>query len=178
MNDAGGTWTDERVELLKKLWAEGSSASQIAAQIGGVSRNAVIGKVHRLGLSGRGKAKTPAPQRPRKPAGRTPSAPAPLPQPPRPVAQVHTLPQPLPAPAEAIEQDTPAEDVVVPLSERVTIMELREYMCRWPMGDPTKPEFRFCGGRSLTGLPYCSHHAQIAYQPVADRRRDRRLARA
>jgi GcrA cell cycle regulator len=178
MNDAGGTWTEERVELLKKLWAEGSSASQIAAQIGGVSRNAVIGKVHRLGLSGRGKAKTPAqPQRPRKPAGRAPSAPAPLAQP-RPVAQIHTLPQALPAVVEEVEQAVLAEEVVVPLSERVTIMELRDYMCRWPMGDPTKPEFRFCGGRSLTGLPYCNHHAQIAYQPVADRRRDRRLARA
>ncbi|WP_046865536.1 GcrA family cell cycle regulator [Microvirga massiliensis] len=180
MNDAGGTWTEERVELLKKLWAEGSSASQIAAQIGGVSRNAVIGKIHRLGLSGRGKTKTGAqqqPQRPRKPSGRTPSAPAPLPQP-RAVAQIHALPQPLPPPVEEAEQEVAAEEVVVPMSERVTIMELREYMCRWPMGDPTKPEFRFCGNRSLTGLPYCNHHAQIAYQPIADRRRDRRLARA
>jgi GcrA cell cycle regulator len=57
-------------------------------------------------------------------------------------------------------------------------MELRESMCRWPMGDPTKPEFRFCGARSATGLPYCAHHARVAYQPVADRKRDRRLARA
>jgi GcrA cell cycle regulator len=57
-------------------------------------------------------------------------------------------------------------------------MDLRESMCRWPMGDPTKPEFRFCGARSVTGLPYCSHHAQVAYQPVADRKRDRRLLRA
>ena len=64
MNDAGGTWTEQRVELLKKLWAEGSSASQIAAQIGGISRNAVIGKIHRLGLSGRGKTKTGAQQPP------------------------------------------------------------------------------------------------------------------
>ncbi len=55
MNDAV-TWTDERVELLKRLWGEGLSASQIAAEIGGVTRNAVIGKVHRLGLSGRGKS--------------------------------------------------------------------------------------------------------------------------
>ena len=55
-------WTDERVELLKKLWNEGLSASQIAAQLGGVSRNAVIGKVHRLKLSGRGKTTTAAPR--------------------------------------------------------------------------------------------------------------------
>ena len=55
MADAGLPWTDERVELLKKLWADGLSASQIAGQMGGVTRNAVIGKVHRLGLSGRAK---------------------------------------------------------------------------------------------------------------------------
>src|SRR3954470_7380072 len=80
MTDAGMTWTDERVELLAKLWSEGLSASQIAAEIGGgVSRNAVIGKVHRLGLSGRGKAKAAGPQRPRK-ATRAPSAPTPLAQ--------------------------------------------------------------------------------------------------
>ena len=70
------------------------------------------------------------------------------------------------------------DDVAIPMSERVTIMDLRESMCRWPMGDPTKPEFRFCGARSITGLPYCTHHARIAYQPVADRKRERRLARA
>ena len=54
------SWTDERVELLRKLWTEGHSASQIAAQLGGVTRNAVIGKVHRLGLSGRGKSTRPS----------------------------------------------------------------------------------------------------------------------
>jgi GcrA cell cycle regulator len=55
-------------------------------------------------------------------------------------------------------------------------MELRESMCRWPMGDPTAADFRFCGCRTIPGLPYCTHHAQVAYQPVADRRRDRRVA--
>ena len=66
MTDAGATWTDERVELLKKLWTDGLSASQIAAELGNVTRNAVIGKVHRLGLSGRAKDAKPAarPQRP------------------------------------------------------------------------------------------------------------------
>src|SRR5437762_6826798 len=65
------TWTDERVELLKKLWADGLSASQIAAELGGITRNAVIGKVHRLGLSGRAKSSSSASPRPRKP--RSPS---------------------------------------------------------------------------------------------------------
>jgi GcrA cell cycle regulator len=177
MMDAGATWTDERVETLKKLWGEGLSASQIATEIGGgITRNAVIGKVHRLGLSGRGKAKAPPPARPKAKAVPAPSAPAPAP---RPAAIV--APPPAALAIEAAPEPAPvavADEVGLPLSERVTIMDLRESMCRWPMGDPTKPEFRFCGARSVTGLPYCSHHAQVAYQPVADRKRDRRLLRA
>lgn len=175
MTDAGVTWTDERVELLKKLWSDGLSASQIAAEIGGVTRNAVIGKVHRLGLSGRGKAKAAAPQRPRKPT-RAPSAPAPI-APAAARSPVVLAPPPPGLVAEPEVEDT-VDEVALPVSERVTIMDLRESMCRWPMGDPTKPEFRFCGARSVTGLPYCSHHSRVAYQPVADRKRDRRLARA
>jgi GcrA cell cycle regulator len=178
MMDAGATWTDERVELLKKLWTDGLSASQIAAELGNVTRNAVIGKVHRLGLSGRAKdkaASAASQQRPRK-AARAPSAPAPI------APQAHSnnvvvapIPlQPVMEPTEVIIED----DMAVPMSERVTIMDLRESMCRWPMGDPTKPEFRFCGARSITGLPYCTHHARIAYQPVTDRKRERKLARA
>src|ERR1043165_8904037 len=63
------TWTDDRVELLKRLWADGLSASQIAGELGGITRNAVIGKVHRLGLSGRAKApSSPRPRRPHAPA--------------------------------------------------------------------------------------------------------------
>jgi GcrA cell cycle regulator len=176
MTDAGVTWTDERVELLKKLWSDGLSASQIAAEIGGVTRNAVIGKVHRLGLSGRGKA-APAPAQRARKATRAPSAPTPIAEP---AARSNVVVVPVPAQLE-IEPEPMMEvsdDVVVPISERVTIMDLRESMCRWPMGDPTKPDFRFCGARSVTGLPYCGHHARIAYQPVADRKRDRRFARA
>ena len=187
MTDLSVTWTDERVELLKKLWGEGLSASQIATEIGGVSRNAVIGKVHRLGLSGRGKTPPQSTPRPRaKPV--VAAAPAPI----RPVASTPPAPANGAADLTAVEIEMtdpePAilaprappqgEAVIVPLSERVTIMELRESMCRWPMGDPTSPEFRFCGARSLTGLPYCDHHAQIAYQPASDRKRDRRLLRA
>jgi GcrA cell cycle regulator len=178
MIDAGATWTDERVELLKKLWSDGLSASQIAAEIGNVTRNAVIGKVHRLGLSGRGKAKTASTaQRPRK-ITRAPSAPSPL-APAGRNTNVVLAPVAVAPPTEP-EPDLPAidDDIVVPMSERVTIMDLRESMCRWPMGDPTKPDFRFCGAGASAGLPYCAHHARVAYQPVADRKRDRRLARA
>ena len=66
-------------------------------------------------------------------------------------------------------------EVVVPQSEGATIMELREGVCRWPLGDPTTPEFRYCGARAVEGLPYCSHHAQVAYQPAAERKRLRAL---
>ncbi|WP_230532308.1 GcrA family cell cycle regulator [Microvirga roseola] len=177
MMDAGATWTDERVELLKKLWADGLSASQIAAELGNVTRNAVIGKVHRLGLSGRAKDAKPASavsQRPRK-ASRVPSAPAPI----APQTHSNVVIAPISLQPAAMETEVLVEEnMAIPMSERVTIMELRESMCRWPMGDPTKPDFRFCGARSITGLPYCTHHARIAYQPVADRKRERKLARA
>jgi GcrA cell cycle regulator len=177
MTDAGVTWTDERVELLKKLWSDGLSASQIAAELGNVTRNAVIGKVHRLGLSGRAKDKAAAAaQRPRK-AARAPSAPTPITPPSR--SNVVVAPISRTAVFEEETSDISIdEDMAVPMSERVTIMDLRESMCRWPMGDPTKPEFRFCGARSIGGLPYCNHHARIAYQPVTDRKRERKLARA
>ncbi|MDX3805246.1 GcrA family cell cycle regulator [Bosea thiooxidans] len=183
MNEAGA-WTDERVELLKKLWSDGLSASQIAAELGNVTRNAVIGKVHRLGLSGRAKsAATPAAPRnaaPRKAPARSPSHP--MGNAAAVTRGAHALAPHFATEAEveieAEQAPLPSEDVVIPFSERVTIMELREYMCRWPMGDPTSPDFRFCGARSQTGLPYCSYHSRIAYQPAADRRRDRSKARA
>ena len=169
MADAGVTWTDERVELLAKLWNEGLSASQIAAELGGgVSRNAVLGKIHRLGLAERGKAQTAATARVRKPARPADAV----------AAEEAPKPEQAPAPRRAAPQLVAdgltahrPEQVVVPLSERVTIMELREFMCRWPLGDPTTAEFRFCGARAITGLPYCGAHAQVAYQPVAERKR-------
>ncbi|MEI8146969.1 MAG: GcrA family cell cycle regulator [Alphaproteobacteria bacterium] len=167
-------WTDERVELLKKLWNDGLSASQIAGELGGVTRNAVIGKVHRLGLSGRAKAPSSSAPRPRKAPRSAPSAP------PRPTTSMfrgNTVLKPQmethAAPAVEIEA-VPAPDNVVPMGERCTIMELKEYSCRWPVGDPGKDDFRFCGSRSDGSRPYCAYHCRIAYQPVLDRRRDRR----
>lgn len=173
---AVGGWTDERVDRLRKLWAEGLSASQIATEIGGVSRNAVIGKVHRLGLAGRAKAGPEAGvPKARKPAQVDGAAQAAGGEEAAMVADGAGAAQAAGGGDGAAPPAPRLEEVVVPLSERVTIMELRESMCRWPIGDPTSQEFRFCGGRAITGLPYCSHHAQIAYQPVADRRRDRRV---
>lgn len=165
------SWTEERIELLKKLWSEGLSASTIAAEMGGVTRNAVIGKVHRLGLSGRVKAAPTAAHRV-KPT-RSPSHPLRS----NFFVRGNTA---LAADLSAMEDVVPlaelqpASDVVVALSERVTIMDLRDQMCRWPLGDPGREDFRFCGAQSQSGCPYCTHHAAVAYQPVVDRRRDRR----
>ena len=167
------SWTDERVELLRKLWQDGLSASQIAGELGnGITRNAVIGKVHRLGMSGRVKPPNAATARPRAPKPTRPAGTLPM----RPLMTrgntalaTATLTAEMPRPRSA-------EHVVVPLSEPVTITDLREHMCRWPIGDPTSPEFRFCGARSSDG-PYCAGHSRMAYQPVQDRRRDRGLAR-
>ncbi len=165
------SWTDERVEQLKKMWLDGLSASQIATELAnGITRNAVIGKVHRLGLSGRVKSPAAAPARPRARGHGESDAIAPA----APVFQgnlavaVAARPAPAPAPRPV------AEEVVVPISERVGIMDLRESMCRWPLGDPASPDFRYCGAKMQIGLgPYCTYHARIAYQPAMDRRRDR-----
>jgi GcrA cell cycle regulator len=161
------SWTDERVETLKKLWSDGLSASQIAAALGGITRNAVIGKVHRLGLSGR--AKSPAAGEPRARKPRTHSA---MLRVARPVVRGNN--------ALAYEFETEAEpeliDNVIPLGQRRSLLELNEETCRWPIGDPGSAEFFFCGGRSLAGLPYCSYHSRIAYQPP-NSRRDRRSFR-
>src|SRR5215213_1085709 len=74
-------------------------------------------------------------------------------------------------PAQESEGTPLQQTDVVPRSEGVTIMELREGVCRWPLGDPTTPAFRYCGARAAEGLPYCAHHAQMAYQPATERKR-------
>ena len=163
------SWTDERVELLKKLWADGLSASQIAAELGGITRNAVIGKVHRLGLSGRAKSSSSGASRPRK--TRAPGMMR--------VSRASTRGNT--ALAHAYDHDVEAEpeliDNIIPMGQRRTILELTEDTCRWPIGDPGSPDFFFCGGNTVNSLPYCSHHSRVAYQPVGDRRRDRRSVR-
>ncbi len=201
MTETVPSWSDERVDLLRRLWQDGLSASQIATHLGGVSRNAVIGKVHRLGLSGR-VAKGPEAALARRKPGReadgadagTSDAGIQAPEAPEiagPVAGHREPAAAEPGVAEAarvvaLQPEAPAacaapapvarvETVGLAASRRVTIMELRESMCRWPLGDPTSPDFHYCGDRAITGLPYCTHHAQIAYQPAAERKRDRRV---
>ncbi|WP_337271356.1 GcrA family cell cycle regulator [Oryzifoliimicrobium ureilyticus] len=168
-------WTDERVEKLKKLWAEGLSASQIAAQLGGVSRNAVIGKVHRLNLPGRAKAGgSSAAARPQKrPAPVAPRATG-YPQ------RAQTRPAVRSQEAVVVKQEVdvetvavrrPSTDVVVPISRRLGLTDLTERTCKWPVGDPLKDDFHFCGCEASDSSPYCNYHQKLAYQPVSDRRK-------
>ncbi len=169
-------WTDERVELLKKLWAEGLSASTIAVELGGITRNAVIGKVHRLGLSGRAKSPAASAPRPRKARPASPAF-----RPSRPSVRGNTALALHTATAYDLDlepdSDPEPTENVLPIGQRCTILELTEDKCHWPIGDPGQTDFFFCGGKSVVGLPYCGYHARVAYQPVADRRRDRRVAR-
>ncbi len=144
-------WTDDRVEMLKKLWAEGLSASQIARQLGDVTRNAVIGKVHRLGLSGRG-----SPARSERP-------------------RAVTVPKPTVKPV-FIKPVLVQNPVVLENGEFATVMTLKENMCKWPIGDPSSPDFRFCGHRTSGSSPYCDAHARLAYQPMDRRKQKRRAA--
>ncbi len=155
-------WTDERVEALKKLWLDGLSASQIAKQLGGVTRNAVIGKVHRLGLSGRA-----APSQPARPVFKAPrpARPATTQTPRRIEAQAAS-----PATATAA---APAPLPVVYLEEpgSATVLTLGAHMCKWPIGDPSTDGFTFCGRRTGQDGPYCTEHARLAYQPQQPRKR-------
>ena len=146
------SWTDEKVAVLRQYWGSGKSASEIAEIIGGMSRNAVIGKAHRLGLAGR-----PSPIKERrakpKPAVLTSSGPAP--------ASTQAAPRP------------PVDNVVeLQPGGGATILSLTERMCRWPHGDPKKPGFRFCGKPSADGTSYCAEHLKQAYQPPQPKRRD------
>jgi GcrA cell cycle regulator len=156
-------WTDDRVEQLKKLWEAGLSASQIAAELGNITRNAVIGKVHRLGLSGRAKS---------------PSSSAPRQRKVRPAQQMMRINRPVSRGNTALAQafeveaepDPIAYDNVVPMSQRLNLLQLNENTCHWPVGDPSSPDFFFCGGKALDSLPYCAHHSRVAYQPASARR--------
>ena len=198
------SWTDERVETLKRMWGEGQSASQIAKELGGVTRNAVIGKVHRLGLSNR--AGSGAPAAAAKPAAKEKPAPKPLetksaaPAKPKPAAKpddeadethldengipmsaarraIIPAGQPLPPQPSANEISPEALAKVSEVeksAKRLDLMELTEKTCKWPVGDPATDDFWFCGLPVQQGKPYCEAHVGVAFQPMSSRRDRRR----
>ncbi|EAQ05031.1 hypothetical protein OB2597_07095 [Pseudooceanicola batsensis HTCC2597] len=195
------SWTDERVELLKKMWTEGQSASQIAKELGGVTRNAVIGKVHRLGLSNRSGGGQAAPAA--APAA-TPKAEA------KPKTAPKAAPEPVgdaaagedePRTTSAAPQGLPSRKAIVPAGQplppqpsaneispealakvneiekkakKLSLMELTERTCKWPVGDPATEKFWFCGLPVQAGKPYCDAHVGVAFQPMSSRRDRRR----
>jgi GcrA cell cycle regulator len=156
-------WTEQRIEMLRRLWGQGQTASQIAVALGGVTRNAVIGKAHRLGLTGRPSpikrdaSGAAAPKR--RPIPRRALAPQPKPMmslqralPAQPQESSAAVSAPLPAPREQPRNHQPARAHGGTKS------------CSWPMGDPKQPGFHFCGEPSEPGRPYCAHHCHQAYQ--------------
>src|SRR5262250_3239805 len=157
------TWTSERIELLKRCFHAGVSCSQIAREIG-VTRNAVIGKMNRLGLSrpkdviGRQLERMRArPARPKTPSLNIFS---------RHEMLIAALPGPQPH----------AEDIAIHNGRGCTLLELSQGKCRWPISNPGAEDFCFCGNEPVKGLPYCLGHARIAYRSVGRQRSSRRAA--
>jgi GcrA cell cycle regulator len=151
---AHSPWTAERIEQLRNCVTSGLSCSQIAAEIG-VTRNAVIGKIHRLGLS---------PGRPAAPACSCP----PRARPPRSSPQRQFLRLMFTqAPNVAGAEAAPA---AVESMQRCSLLDLAPGECRWPGGDPCKADFAYCGNRAVAGFSYCAGHAQMAYRAPARRR--------
>ena len=191
-------WSDERVAILKKMWLEGSSASEIAKELGNITRNAVIGKVHRLGMSNRDtnnlksssgtsnakksvrRGRPPKVNKEEKKRGRP-----------------HKLKDPGDFPgtldlkekstissakemrldenktklASDLSEETLQNILKVEMeSKKISLMELTERTCKWPIGDPATDTFWFCGHESEPGKPYCKTHISIAFQPITQRR--------
>jgi GcrA cell cycle regulator len=170
VGEADMSWTDERVELLKQLWGEGKTAAEIAKVLGSdISRNAVIGKAHRLKLSNRA-SPIQAPAAPRKPRA-VKEAPPPV----KVLESVATFsdveanvsPDALPEmPDVRRKPDIAPRRVEIQDNNPggFRLIDLKDRMCRWPIGDPRDATFRFCGCTIVSGLPYCSEHAKVAYQ--------------
>ena len=191
-------WSDERVAILKRMWLEGSSASEIAKELGNITRNAVIGKVHRLGLSNRDanssksessitnakkmvrRGRPPKENKQEKKRGRP-----------------HKLKDPRDfqgtlngkdksttssnremllddskiKTASDLNEETLQNILKVEMkSKKISLMELTERTCKWPIGDPATNTFWFCGHESEPGKPYCKTHISIAFQPITQRR--------
>ena len=169
-----GDWSWERIEKLKRLWAEGWTASGIASRFGDVTRSAVLGKVHRLGLSSR--VASVHPKRPkRKHIAVIGGA----------IAKVKDArkrrkrhndgdirPPILP---ESIQPRT-FDDIKEPISLNVPLIELTSDSCRWPNAE-FESSFLFCGHVAKVGSVYCPYHSRVCYQPPQPRR-DRALERS
>lgn len=161
-------WTEETIARLRELWAEGHSTAEIGRRMG-ISKNAVVGKAHRLNLTARPspirrEGETP-PQRPSAPRRVTGPTLPPL-SATVPVAPPLPVQRPVPV---AVRTEAPRPQVVRPLP---VVRSLRTQTCCWPLGDPGTPSFRFCDGEATFGKPYCAEHAAVAYVRVRDKREE------
>jgi len=158
-------WTEQRIEMLRRLWGQGQTASQIAVALGGVTRNAVIGKAHRLGLTGR-----PSPIK-RDANGTVAPKRRPVPR-----RAMQSQPKPMMPP---LQRSMPqSQDTGATISNPPPAPQPRNYpparahggtkSCSWPMGDPKQSGFHFCGEPSEPGRPYCANHCHQAYQRKSD----------
>lgn len=179
------SWTEDRVELLKKLLKDGKSASQIAKELGGVTRNAVIGKIHRLGLSSRPNESSDSTEssngagsgsNSQEPAtgnsGEVTANGTAVP------VRKTIVPADQPLPPQRSANEVSAEALanvreVEMKALKISLVELTERTCKWPIGDPATDEFWFCGLPAKPGKPYCEAHISVAFQPP-NSRRDRR----
>ena len=144
------TWPEERIQRVVDLWNAGNSFTKIAKEVG-ITPNMVAGFKHRwgwkYGMEERARNQPKRPEKRAAPIKPKKAALAPVKTPPRPILK------PLPAP----ERKPPA---------KLTIFDLTNHTCRWPMGHPKEKDFHFCGHHPKEGSPYCSFHHQKAYSPV------------
>ena len=140
------SWTHERIEQLKKLWEAGYTASNIATELGGITRNAVIGKAHRLGLSGRMKSKSKVSS----------------------VSIVRKRKMPVNKNSKIIELTTSVEPM-----NPTSFADIKDGLCRWPLGEPEDLDFKFCGRKCAEGIIYCTEHHSLAYQQLNQTRQKR-----
>ncbi len=143
-------WTYERIEKLKQLWDEGLTASRIAAELGEVTRNAVIGKAHRLGLSGRMAAKS-------KNNG---------------VSIIRKKRINLSNTQKIVDISPVIDDE--PMNP-TTFQNIKDGLCRWPLGEPEDADFKFCGRITNEGFVYCQSHHKQAYQPLSKLRARKKI---
>ena len=167
------SWTDQQIQMLKEMWGHGFSASEIAGRIGGgLRRNAIIGKGHRLKLSSR-----PSPiQREDGEEGALPVLSAGMMKSSRKRVMLRPLPVVPTAPNTTVKalnnKGTGFSSFDnIKRTEGVAVTKAGDRHCRWPVGDPRSPDFRFCGCMAYEGLPYCIDHARVAYQNVGKKHR-------
>ena len=171
------SWSKERVELLQKLHDEGLTASQIAKKLGDVTRNAVIGKLNRLGISNKSKiastqeAGTPKESGAVGTGGTKEKANTTTENPGK---SGQTIVAELIGPQTLLEKqqnNIARAEEIRKKSKKLSLMELTEKTCKWPHGDPATSNFYFCGLPVAPGKPYCEVHVALAYQPPTSRRR-------